>query len=127
MCGSQGRFEATFRCLHLKTYHRIRSDSTCVGINCKSCANIQTRVASKETFSEKTVGNNLFGLSCRVFRLQIELCQNGMATQRYFLLKKKKRKMKTVGVSMKPRIYVKKLDEFISGKKRLNCCGNRVK
>ena len=41
--------------------------------------------------------------------------------------KKKKRKMKTVGVSMKPRIYVKKLDEFFSGKKRLNCCGNRVK
>ena len=35
--------------------------------------------------------------------------------------------MKTVGVSMKPRIYVKKLDEFFSGNKRLNCCGNRVK
>ena len=127
MCGSQGRFEATFHCLHLKTYHRIRSDSTCVGINCKSCANIQTRVASKETFSEKTVGNYLFGLSCRVFRLQIELCQNGMATQRYFLLKKKKRKMKTVVVSMKPRIYVKKLDEFFSGNKRLNYCGKSVK
>ena len=34
--------------------------------------------------------------------------------------------MKTVGVSMKPRYYVKKLDEFISGNKRLYCCGKRV-
>ena len=28
---------------------------------------------------------------------------------------------------MKPRNYVKKLNEFISGNKRLNCCGKRVK
>ena len=34
--------------------------------------------------------------------------------------------MKTVGVSMKPRYYVKKLDGFISGNKRLYCCGKRV-
>ena len=40
---------------------------------------------------------------------------------------KKKGKMKTVGVSMKPRTYVKKLDEFFSGNKRLNCCDKRVK
>ena len=46
---------------------------------------------------------------------------------RYFLLKKKKRKMKTAGVSMKPKTYVKKLDEFFSGNKRLNCCDKRVK
>ena len=82
---------------------------------------------AKKHFRRKRQEIILLGLSCRVFRLQIELCQNGMATQRYFLLKKKKRKMKNVGVSMKPRIYVKKLDEFFSGNKRLNCCGNRVK
>ena len=41
--------------------------------------------------------------------------------------KEKKRKMKTVGVSMKPRTYVKKLDEFFSDNKRLNCCGKSVK
>ena len=40
---------------------------------------------------------------------------------------KKKRKTKTVGVSMKPRNYVKKLDEFISGNKRLNCCVKSIK
>ena len=40
---------------------------------------------------------------------------------------KKKRKMKTVGFSMKLRTYVKKLDEFFSGNKRLNFCGKRVK
>ena len=34
--------------------------------------------------------------------------------------------MKIVSVSMKPRNYVKKLDEFISGNKRLNYCGKRV-
>ena len=39
---------------------------------------------------------------------------------------KKKRKIKIVSVSMKPRNYVKKLDEFISGNKRLNYCGKRV-
>ena len=44
-----------------------------------------------------------------------------------FSAKEKKRKMKTVGFSMKLRTYVKKLDEFFSGNKRLNCCGNRVK
>ena len=38
--------------------NKILPTCTCVGINCKSCSNIQTRVASKETFSEKTVGNN---------------------------------------------------------------------
>ena len=46
---------------------------------------------------------------------------------RYFLLKNKKRKMKTVGVSMKLRIYVKKLDEFFSGNKRLNYRGKSIK
>ena len=35
--------------------------------------------------------------------------------------------MKTAGFSMKPRTYVKKLDEFFSGNKRLNCCDKRVK
>ena len=40
--------------------------------------------------------------------------------------KEKKKKMKIVSVSMKPRNYVKKLDEFISGNKRLNYCGKRV-
>ena len=35
--------------------------------------------------------------------------------------------MKTVGVSIKTRTCVKKLDEFISGKKRLNYCDKRVK
>ena len=35
--------------------------------------------------------------------------------------------MKTVGVSMKPRYYVKKLDGFISCNKRLYCCGKRSK
>ena len=45
----------------------------------------------------------------------------------YFIYRwKKKRKMKIVSVSMKPRNYVKKLDEFISGNKRLNYCGKRV-
>ena len=107
--------------------NKILPTCTCFGISCKSCSNIQTRIASKKHFRRKRQEIILLGLSCRVFRLQIELCQNGMATQRYFLLKKKKRKMKTVGVSMKPRIYVKKLDEFFSGNKRLNCCGNRVK
>ena len=34
--------------------------------------------------------------------------------------------MKIVSVSMKPRNYIKKLDEFISGNKRLNYCGKRV-
>ena len=68
----------------------------------------------------------MLGLSFRVLHLQIELCQNGMVTQKYFLVKKKKRKMKIVSVSMKPRNYVKKLDEFISGNKRLNYCGKRV-
>ena len=82
---------------------------------------------AKEHFGRKRQEIILFGLSCRVFLLQIELCQNAMATQRYFLLKKKKRKMKTVGVSMKPRTYVKKLDEFfLSGNKRLNCRDKRV-
>ena len=38
--------------------NKILPTCTCVGINCKSCSNIQTRIASKETFSEKTVGNN---------------------------------------------------------------------
>ena len=38
--------------------NKILPTCTCIGINCKSCSNIQTRIASKETFSEKTVGNN---------------------------------------------------------------------
>ena len=67
---------------------------------------------AKKHFRRKRWEIILFVLSCRVFRSQIELCKNGMALQRYFLIKKKKRKMKTVGVSMKPRNYVQKLDNL---------------
>ena len=68
----------------------------------------------------------MLGLSFRVLHLQIELCQNGMVTQKYFLVKKKKKENENSHGSMKPRNYVKKLDEFISGNKRLNYCGKRV-
>ena len=83
--------------------------------NARAALTYRQESPAKKHFRRKQREIILFVLSCRVFRLQIGLC------------KEKKRKLKTVGVSMKPRNYVKKLNEFISGNKRLNCCGKRVK
>ena len=52
----------------------------------------------------------LFVLSCVEYFVYRELCQYGMATQRYFLVKKKKKK--TLGVSMKPKNHVRKFDDL---------------
>ena len=64
----------------------------------------------------------LYGLNCKVFQLQVKLSQNGMATQRYFLVKEK-----TVGVAMKPRDHFRKFDQFFPGNNRLSYCGKGVK
>ena len=47
----------------------------------------------------------MYRLSSKVSQLQVELSQNGMATQRYFLVKEK-----TIDVSMKPRNHVRKFE-----------------
>ena len=59
----------------------------------------------------------MFVLSCVEYFVYRELCQYGMATQRYFLVKKKK---KTVGVSMKPKNHVRKFDDLFLETRGLN-------
>ena len=58
----------------------------------------------------------MFVLSCVEYFVYTELCQYGMATQRYFLVKKKK----TVGVSMKPKNHVRKFDDLSLETRGLN-------
>ena len=57
----------------------------------------------------------MFVLSCVEYFVYRELCQYGMATQRYFLVKKK-----TVGVSMKPKNHVRKFDDLSLETRGLN-------
>ena len=63
--------------------------------NARAALTYRQESPAKKHFRRKQREIILFVLSCRVFRLQIGLC------------KEKKRKLKTVGVSMKPRNYVK--------------------
>ena len=66
-------------------------------------------------------------LSCRVFRSQIELCKNGMASQKVFSDKEKKKENENCGCLDETQKLCPKIGQFISGNKTLNYCSKRVK
>ena len=77
-------------------------------VELESYTNIQTRIASIETFPEKTVGNNFVQAQLQSIPVTGRAISEWHGYAKVFSGKGKK----TVGVSMKPRNHVKKFDQF---------------